>query len=462
MKRLLPQAAQICLATCLTALIYLLQNAEELTSGLNEGSPIARKTADAVRTLGEYTGLARHNSNVTEVIGRWSDLCRGQTVTETSAETVSAEDFPKPQPQIEPEPAPTPTADSSEQPPAPEPQPAGTEDITPTPTPEPETVSPAEPQPEPAPAPEEPAPSEETIPEPPAEEQKESTQEQQPEPTPAPAPETESEPIPNPEVPVPTEPEKPATPRNAPPVRCNIMLLGDSLMEDLGPRLHRNMRTRKGLRFILSAKYSTGLCRPDIFDWPAHMRDVMVQHKPDIVVVFIGANDGQPIRHGNTYTQTGGRKWRNAYHDKMKEIVDIAEAHGARVIWVGLPLMGGKYARLLNETAATQNEAGGMLPVTFVDTRPTLADENGDFQVFRKNDRGKPVRLRRRDLEHLTPEGNRLVIEQLKPVLEQHLVEYAEANPQKLLSEEEVKTARNATMAVTVKYVPSKKASQRR
>jgi hypothetical protein len=242
------------------------------------------------------------------------------------------------------------------------------------------------------------------------------------------------------------------------PVHYKIMLMGDSLMEDLGPRTHRTLRDRHGLSFILAAKFSTGLCRPDYFNWPQRMEEVVREHKPNLIVVFMGANDGMPIVwQGKVQHPTYGEPWRDAYREKMREVFDIANRHNCEIIWVGMPPMGGRYANLLKQTEKAQRAACEEHGIEYMDTIPVMGDENGEFRAYMTDANGNIVRLRRKDKEHLSPEGNMVVVNMLLPRIEKKILEYRNNNPQKLLSEKETSRPAQARMDVAFKYVPKKR-----
>lgn len=241
------------------------------------------------------------------------------------------------------------------------------------------------------------------------------------------------------------------------PVHCRIMLLGDSLMEDLGPATHRTLRHRKGLHFILTAKYSTGLTRPEYFNWPKNMENAVAETRPDIIIFFIGANDGMPIKlDGRNVYPNSGEAWRSAYRTKMAELFEIGRRHNCKMIWVGLPPMGSRYAKILEQTAHAQREGCQEQGIRYIDTVPVLGDENGKFRTYMTDSSGKAIRLRTRDKEHLSPHGNKLVIEQLLPVLEQSIAEFRNKHPEKRLSEEEAARTGRAPLDITIKYAPGK------
>lgn len=287
--------------------------------------------------------------------------------------------------------------------------------------------------------------------------QEQTPQQEKPQPLPPPK-EATPPPVPEPAPTVQEQPLNAAKANEKHPVHCRIMLLGDSLMEDLGPTTHRTLRHRKGLHFILTAKYSTGLSRPDYFNWPENMEKAVADTRPDIIVFFMGANDGMPIKaNGKNVYPNSGEPWRKAYRQKMAELFDIARRYGSDMIWLGLPPMGSRYAKILAQTALAQQEGCAEHGICFLDTKPILGDENGNFRTYMTDSNGKTIRLRSKDKEHLAPMGNKLVVEQLIPVLEQKIADYRTKHPEKRLSKEEAARPGRAPLDITIKYVPGKR-----
>ena len=247
----------------------------------------------------------------------------------------------------------------------------------------------------------------------------------------------------------------------APPMRYHIMMVGDSLMEDLGPRTHRAFMKRKGVDFVICAKFSTGLCRPDYFDWPAHLRAQVAKQKPDLVVFFMGANDGMPIREKGKVVSLGGDTWREAYMRKMDEVVSIVREVGAEVIWVELPAVGGRYNRALFENQRAQREYCQRAGLLSLQTDPLFSGVWGKFEAFGEY-HGKQVRLRRKDLTHLTPDGNMKLLENLKPMMEERMIAFYRAHPERHLDEAQVARIKSVPAIYTCKYTPPKKKPQPR
>ncbi len=279
-----------------------------------------------------------------------------------------------------------------------------------------------------------------------------SQQEPAPQPTP---PQPQQEPAPQPTPLQPDINQNEAAENSKTPIHYRIMMLGDSLMEDLGPTTHRTLRHRKGLHFILTAKYSTGLSRPDYFNWPENMKKAVSSTQPDLIVFFMGANDGMPIKvNGKTIHPNSGEAWKKAYKDKMQELFAIGRQHGCDMIWLGLPPMGSKYAKILAQTAQAQKEGCAEHGIQFVDTTPILGDASGNFRSYLTDSKGNTVRLRAKDKEHLAPHGNKLVVDHLVPLLEKKISDFRKKHPERCLNNVESARSGRATLDITIKYSP--------
>ncbi|MFP2902818.1 hypothetical protein [Corallococcus sp. 4LFB] len=96
---------------------------------------------------------------------------------------------------------------------------------------------------------------------------------------------------------LPTAPAQAAAPAPAP--RRTVLLLGDSLIATgFGEYLQNQLAAHPRIRCERRAKSSTGLARPDFFDWLEVGQQEVRQHQPDVVVVILGGNDGQACTRG--------------------------------------------------------------------------------------------------------------------------------------------------------------------
>ena len=216
-----------------------------------------------------------------------------------------------------------------------------------------------------------------------------------------------------------------------PPVRAEterkplVLLVGDSMMmEGFGPVLQRTLRKRPDLEVVREGKYSTGLSRQDYFDWPAQLEKLVGKYNPDMVVICMGANDPQDIidetrkRH-----HADSESWKTIYRSRAERLLAVATAKGAKAVWVGLPVMGKEpYSTRVRRLSELQKEACETYHASFVDTVKVLADAQGNYTTFKVDDKGRHVRLRYKDMVHVTEDGGAMLSAAVEPVVEKELL----------------------------------------
>ncbi len=246
---------------------------------------------------------------------------------------------------------------------------------------------------------------------------------------------------------------------NSCPVTCRVMLMGDSLMEDFGVYFYQHVKARRGLHMMLLAKFSTGLCRPDYFNWFELFPETMDGKKPHLVLFMIGANDGQPIWHSRgKLTQTRpADAWKSTYGGRVGQLLADTEKRQALPMWVGMPVMGGKYAALLAQTEDATRAECARRSVPYVDNRALLADSSGKYQSFMKNHAGKIVRVRQKDQEHMTPEGNRMLVQAAMPGFEQLLRQHRLNHPELCIYPDQKEELPKPSLEILIPYKPAKK-----
>jgi S-formylglutathione hydrolase FrmB len=107
----------------------------------------------------------------------------------------------------------------------------------------------------------------------------------------------------------------------------------------------------------------------------------------------------------------GTANWNELYAARVAGLLKLAEDRGVRVFWVGLPIMGrepyGSRVAAINAVAsAVCAEAGNC---RFWDSWLSVADAKGRFTSYAPDEKGRRLRLRGRDLIHLTEEGGRIM-----------------------------------------------------
>ncbi len=187
-----------------------------------------------------------------------------------------------------------------------------------------------------------------------------------------------------------------------------VALAGDSMMAvGLSATLMRQASDNKNLRMVKAFRSGTGLARPDYFNWMDEYPAMLGREKPAVVIVAIGANDGQGFVVDGKVQAFGTDEWLKTYQARVAGFLAMVESTGARVLWVGLPPMrSAKY----NERVAMINRIDYTVVsedprATWWNSAPFVADASGGFREFAALSNGRIMRLRSDDGIHFSDEG---------------------------------------------------------
>ncbi len=164
---------------------------------------------------------------------------------------------------------------------------------------------------------------------------------------------------------------------------------------------------------------SSGIARPEVYDWGATLPKIFESSSYDAVVVLLGSNDRQMIKDGNLRYAFGSAEWAGAYGKQVDRILDILTASGAAVYWVSLPPMGEpEFEAAMQQVMAIQKERVAARGFSFVDIRKAFLDGAGGYTDSGPDDTGEVRRLRSRDGITFFKQGNnrlaQLVLEAIK------------------------------------------------
>lgn len=198
--------------------------------------------------------------------------------------------------------------------------------------------------------------------------------------------------------------------------RAVVLIVGDSDAGTFGPYLQRLLKTTGIVETDLHYKASTGLARPDYFNWPATLAEDLVTYRPDIVVMTFGGNDAQglldpagKVLAGVPSGEAGGdERWRAEYGRRVAEMVEMASVDGTKVIWVGIPNHVSedvtRRMRVQDETVRAQLATHP--DVAFVDTWKLFSGGNGNYAAWVIDPRdGEGKSVRAKDGFHLNETG---------------------------------------------------------
>ncbi|MEM8924519.1 MAG: DUF459 domain-containing protein [Actinomycetota bacterium] len=206
-----------------------------------------------------------------------------------------------------------------------------------------------------------------------------------------------------------------------------LLIIGDSTLDPVGNALLRDLGETGVAEGVIDYRVSTGLARPDFFDWPAHLRTIRPQLDPEVVVIMMGANDAQAFAVDNKAVEFGTDEWLAVYAARVSALLDELTADGRWVIWIGQPAMRSadfdtkmqQINRLYLEVIANHPRA------LFVDARPLSVDADGRYAAYLVDENGDRFQMRMTDGVHLTPAGG----DRLSPVVLSALDEIAPLGP---------------------------------
>jgi hypothetical protein len=196
-------------------------------------------------------------------------------------------------------------------------------------------------------------------------------------------------------VPATTTPDAGRTPTEDDPLR--LYIAGDSDAGNLGPPLQRELEQTGLVDSTLEYKVSTGLTRPDFFDWPAKLQSDVARLNPDTVVVTFGGNDAQDMLLDGRSQPVDSEAWRTEYARRVGAVMDFLSADGRTLIWVGIPnaKSGDFRNRLEILEQVTRAEADKRPQVKYVDVWNLFVGRSGgyaDFIIDPRDNQGKLVR----------------------------------------------------------------------
>ncbi len=210
------------------------------------------------------------------------------------------------------------------------------------------------------------------------------------------------------------QPKEKSVPSAADP--AELYVAGDSDAGTFGPYLERLLKQTGMVTTTLDYKVSSGLSRPDFFDWPAHFAQQIPAVNPDIVVVTFGGNDAQGLRNlDKTWavehtpgTGSDDTDWRAEYGRRVGDAMDYLGGDNRALIWVGIPNDDNPdvTARLQVQNEVVMAEAAKRSNVVFIDTWKRFSGLSGGFAEVVQDPRDNEFKdVRADDGFHLNETG---------------------------------------------------------
>jgi hypothetical protein len=194
-----------------------------------------------------------------------------------------------------------------------------------------------------------------------------------------------------------------------------VSIYGDSLADGFGGILKSTL-DRQGVTTFLATKGSSGLSQPRFFDWPNHLNVWVPQENADVVVIGLGANDGQDVFVNDVSYSTNDPEWAVEYQRRVAEVITLVTSQGRSLVWVGTP--DGKAKGFRNNLSilrtATKNAVEATrttgADVTYIDTWSLFLGLDGNYSqyVIDPSD-GERKKSRDGDGFHLSLVGNKML-----------------------------------------------------
>ena len=194
---------------------------------------------------------------------------------------------------------------------------------------------------------------------------------------------------------------------------ATVFIVGDSDAGTFGPYLQTLLDGTGVVETQLDYKVSSGLARPDFFDWPAEIDRKLPEVNPDIVVATFGGNDAQGLAVANGEFIIGDpvaneAEWTEEYQERAGAVMDQLLEGGRTLIWVGIPNDDNPEVtqRMAIQDRAAKAAAAERPDVIFIDTWKRFSGRDGnwaEFVIDPRDGQGKDVRAD--DGVHLNTNG---------------------------------------------------------
>jgi uncharacterized protein len=205
--------------------------------------------------------------------------------------------------------------------------------------------------------------------------------------------------------------------------KVNVGFIGDSTADGLWGGVTRLVPRDSCLKGNVElgrfGKNSTGLTRPDRFNWADEVKKIAASFKPDLFVMSLGLNDRQSVVVDGKVTLETSSEYPARYKDRITAVLNNVAATGAHLLWIGLPAMRDaapdRDAREKNKLFAEALRDFGNSKFHYVPPW-RLSDRDEDkFASYGPDQSGRIIQIRASDGEHFTPAGELLVAAYLLP-----------------------------------------------
>jgi uncharacterized protein len=186
---------------------------------------------------------------------------------------------------------------------------------------------------------------------------------------------------------------------------------GDSLGDTTGTSLVNLLGNDQAVTPVapVDTHISTGLARPEVFNWPVEIQNVINADNPGAIVLSIGSNDNQPMTgEGANGAPFGSDAWKAEYARRVGGLMDEVVGSGRYLFWIGVPIVREddrlESYQFINSIIQQQ---AALRPgrVFYIDTYDLMKGADGNYADYLPNSSGDLVLARAPDGTHYTRFG---------------------------------------------------------
>lgn len=202
------------------------------------------------------------------------------------------------------------------------------------------------------------------------------------------------------------------------PALRTLLVTGDSMSQPMDAELARAL-TPAGVRTKRDSKFGTGISKTDLLDWGRYSQIQARRDKADATVVFLGTNEGFPMKTAGGTVECCDVRWAAEYATRVRAMMQAyGRAGRGRVYWLLLPTSSdGTRNSIIRVVNATIKVAAGAFgdQVRVLDL-PAVLTPGGRFRSSMKVG-GRTQIVRDPDGAHLNAVGGRLAADLVQRAL---------------------------------------------
>lgn len=205
------------------------------------------------------------------------------------------------------------------------------------------------------------------------------------------------------------------------PIRSVLLIGASSIQHQPGIELERLFGSfYDNVRAYRLGKVATGLARPDVFDWPKKAKELVDEHRPELVIANFGGNDAQGMMVGRSVLKFGTEEWDEEYASRLTTLIENSSSRGARVAIIGMPIMRSpRSSERVKRINAITKQAAERAGAIYISSWEISADEKGAYRETIEHN-GVRGAMRQQDGWHYTRLGGEYVAARLLEDFERH------------------------------------------